>query len=88
MGERGGVSVGVLPTAEDWARFFERLRKISRQYGALGGAKNHMIVLPDADLEMVADAVVGSVFGSAGQRCPAGSVVVGVGDVYEPVRGW
>ena len=36
--------------------------------------------------EMVADAVVGSVFGSAGQRCLAGSVVVGVGDVYEPVR--
>ena len=53
---------------------------------ALGGAKNHMIVLPDADYDLVADAVVSSIFGSAGQRCLAGSVVVGVADAYDSIR--
>jgi malonate-semialdehyde dehydrogenase (acetylating)/methylmalonate-semialdehyde dehydrogenase len=53
---------------------------------ALGGAKNHMIVLPDADLEATMDAVVSSVFGAAGQRCLAGSVVVAVADAYRPAR--
>ena len=53
---------------------------------ALGGAKNHMIVLPDADYDLVADAVVSSIFGSAGQRCLAGSVVVGVADAYAGIR--
>ena len=53
---------------------------------ALGGAKNHMIVLPDADPDLVNEALIGSLFGSAGQRCLAGSVIVGVGDAYEPVR--
>ena len=53
---------------------------------ALGGAKNHMIVLPDADYDLVADAVVSSIFGSAGQRCLAGSVVVGVADAYANIR--
>jgi malonate-semialdehyde dehydrogenase (acetylating)/methylmalonate-semialdehyde dehydrogenase len=47
---------------------------------ALGGAKNHMVVLPDADLELAADAAVNAAFGSAGQRCMAISVVVTVGD--------
>ena len=65
---------------------YERAGAAGKRVQALGGAKNHMIVLPDADPEMVAEAVVSSVFGSAGQRCLAGSVVVGVGDVYEPVR--
>ena len=65
---------------------YARAGAAGKRVQALGGAKNHMIVLPDADPGMVAEAVVGSVFGSAGQRCLAGSVVVGVGDVYEPVR--
>ena len=65
---------------------YARAAAAGKRVQALGGAKNHMIVLPDADPEMVADAVVGSVFGSAGQRCLAGSMVVGVGDVYEPMR--
>ena len=65
---------------------YERAGAAGKRVQALGGAKNHMIVLPDADPAMVADAVVGSVFGSAGQRCLAGSVVVGVGDAYEPMR--
>ncbi len=65
---------------------YERAGAAGKRVQALGGAKNHMIVLPDADPEMVAEAVVSSVFGSAGQRCLAGSVVVGVGDAYGPMR--
>jgi malonate-semialdehyde dehydrogenase (acetylating) / methylmalonate-semialdehyde dehydrogenase len=53
---------------------------------ALGGAKNHMIVLPDADMEQSTQAVLDSLFGAAGQRCLAGSVIVGVGEAYEPLR--
>ena len=52
---------------------------------ALGGAKNHMIVLPDADVEMAADAAVSAAYGSAGERCMAVSQVVAVGNVAEPL---
>ena len=47
---------------------------------ALGGAKNHMVVMPDADMEQVTDALIGSAYGSAGERCMAISVVVAVGE--------
>ncbi len=50
---------------------------------ALGGAKNHMLVLPDADLDLVADAAVNAGFGSAGERCMAISALVAVGDVAD-----
>ena len=50
---------------------------------ALGGAKNHMVVLPDADLDIAADAAINAGFGSAGERCMAISVVVAVGDVAD-----
>ena len=50
---------------------------------ALGGGKNHMIVLPDADLDMAADAAVSASFGAAGQRCMAVSVVVAVGNIAD-----
>src|SRR6266511_1406159 len=52
---------------------------------ALGGAKNHMVVLPDADVDMAADAAVSAAYGSAGERCMAISVVVPVGDVAGPL---
>jgi malonate-semialdehyde dehydrogenase (acetylating)/methylmalonate-semialdehyde dehydrogenase len=48
---------------------------------ALGGAKNHMVVMPDADLDMAVDALVGAAYGSAGERCMAISVAVAVGEV-------
>ena len=54
---------------------------------ALGGAKNHAVVLPDADLEFAADALVGAAYGSAGERCMAISAVVAVGDAAEPLVG-
>ena len=50
---------------------------------ALGGAKNHMVVLPDADLELAADSAVSAAYGSAGERCMAISVLVTVGDVAD-----
>jgi malonate-semialdehyde dehydrogenase (acetylating)/methylmalonate-semialdehyde dehydrogenase len=52
---------------------------------ALAGAKNHMVVLPDADIDMAADAAVSAGYGSAGERCMAISVVVAVGDAAEPL---
>ena len=48
---------------------------------ALGGAKNHMVVMPDADMDKVVDALMGAAYGSAGERCMAISVAVLVGDV-------
>jgi malonate-semialdehyde dehydrogenase (acetylating)/methylmalonate-semialdehyde dehydrogenase len=54
---------------------------------ALGGAKNHMVVLPDADLDIAADAAINAGFGSAGERCMAISVVVAVGDIADDLIG-
>jgi malonate-semialdehyde dehydrogenase (acetylating) / methylmalonate-semialdehyde dehydrogenase len=51
---------------------------------ALGGAKNHAVVLPDADLDFAAEAIIGAAYGSAGERCMAISAVVAVGDVADP----
>jgi malonate-semialdehyde dehydrogenase (acetylating)/methylmalonate-semialdehyde dehydrogenase len=79
-----GVSfVGSSATAR---AVYARAAACGKRVQALGGAKNHMIVLPDAELDPTVDALLGSLFGSTGQRCLAGSVVVGVGDAYEPVR--
>jgi malonate-semialdehyde dehydrogenase (acetylating)/methylmalonate-semialdehyde dehydrogenase len=52
---------------------------------ALGGAKNHAVVLPDADLAFTADALIGAAYGSAGERCMAVSVVVAVGEAGDPL---
>ncbi|NNF54755.1 MAG: CoA-acylating methylmalonate-semialdehyde dehydrogenase [Acidimicrobiales bacterium] len=52
---------------------------------ALGGAKNHMVVLPDADIDQAADAAVSAAYGSAGERCMAISVIVAVGNVADPL---
>ncbi|MFI5524922.1 CoA-acylating methylmalonate-semialdehyde dehydrogenase [Streptomyces platensis] len=54
---------------------------------ALGGAKNHMLVLPDADLDLAADSAINAAYGSAGERCMAISVVVAVGDTADPLIG-
>jgi malonate-semialdehyde dehydrogenase (acetylating)/methylmalonate-semialdehyde dehydrogenase len=52
---------------------------------ALGGAKNHLVVMPDADLEQATDALIGSAYGSAGERCMAISIAVAVGQAAEPL---
>jgi malonate-semialdehyde dehydrogenase (acetylating)/methylmalonate-semialdehyde dehydrogenase len=59
---------------------YETGTKHGKRVQALGGAKNHMVVLPDADIEMAADAAVSAAYGSAGERCMAISQVVAVGD--------
>ena len=64
---------------------YETATKNGKRTQALGGAKNHMIVLPDADIDMAADAAVSAAYGSAGERCMAISVVVCVGDVADPL---
>jgi malonate-semialdehyde dehydrogenase (acetylating)/methylmalonate-semialdehyde dehydrogenase len=74
--------VGSTPIAQ---YIYETGTKNGKRVQALGGAKNHMIVLPDADIDMAADAAVSAAYGSAGERCMAVSVVVAVGDVAEPL---
>jgi malonate-semialdehyde dehydrogenase (acetylating)/methylmalonate-semialdehyde dehydrogenase len=64
---------------------YETGTRNGKRIQALGGAKNHMIVLPDADLDLAADAAVSAAFGSAGERCMAISVLVAVGSVADPL---
>src|SRR5712691_8310538 len=76
--------VGSTPIAK---YVYESGTKAGKRVQALAGAKNHMIVLPDADVDMAADAAVSAGYGSAGERCMAVSVVVAVGDVADPLVG-
>src|SRR4051812_10861797 len=64
---------------------YERAAKAVKRVQALGGAKNHMVVMPDAVIDKTVDGIVGSAFGAAGQRCMAGSVVVTVGEAHDRV---
>ena len=74
--------VGSTPVAK---YIYETGTAHGKRVQALGGAKNHMVVLPDADLDAAADAAVSAGYGSAGERCMAISVVVAVGDVAGPL---
>jgi len=79
-GIRAVSFVGSTPIAR---HVYETAAAHGKRVQALGGAKNHMVVLPDADLEQAADAAVSAGFGSAGERCMAISVVVAVGPVAD-----
>ena len=57
----------------------------NKRVQALGGAKNHMVVMPDADLDQATDALMGAAYGSAGERCMAISVAVAVGKIADPL---
>jgi malonate-semialdehyde dehydrogenase (acetylating)/methylmalonate-semialdehyde dehydrogenase len=59
--------------------------KRGKRVQALGGAKNHLVVMPDANVEQAADALSGAAYGSAGERCMAISVAVAVGDIADPL---
>ncbi len=72
--------VGSTPIAR---YIYETGTRHGKRVQALGGAKNHMIVLPDADLDLAADSAVSAAYGSSGQRCMAISVLVAVGDVAD-----
>ena len=66
---------------------YERAAKAGKRVQALGGAKNHMVVMPDAVIDKTVEGIIASAFGAAGQRCMAGSVVVTVGDAHEQLLG-
>jgi malonate-semialdehyde dehydrogenase (acetylating) / methylmalonate-semialdehyde dehydrogenase len=74
--------VGSTPIAR---HIYETGTKADKRVQALGGAKNHMVVLPDADVDAAADAAISAGYGSAGERCMAISVVVAVGSIAEPL---
>ncbi|MCG5213775.1 CoA-acylating methylmalonate-semialdehyde dehydrogenase [Streptosporangium sp. KLBMP 9127] len=74
--------VGSTPVAR---HVHERAGRSGKRVQALGGAKNHAVVLPDADLDFAADQIAGAAYGSAGQRCMAISAVVAVGDAAGPL---
>jgi malonate-semialdehyde dehydrogenase (acetylating)/methylmalonate-semialdehyde dehydrogenase len=72
--------VGSAPVAR---LVYEGAAKSGKRVQALGGAKNHMVVMPDAVIDETVKGIIGSAFGAAGQRCMAGSVVVTVGDAHD-----
>jgi malonate-semialdehyde dehydrogenase (acetylating)/methylmalonate-semialdehyde dehydrogenase len=74
--------VGSTPIAK---HIYETCARNGKRVQALGGAKNHAVVLPDADLEFAADALIGAAYGSAGERCMAISAVVAVGAAADPL---
>ncbi|MEN9417475.1 MAG: methylmalonate-semialdehyde dehydrogenase MmsA, partial [Pseudomonadota bacterium] len=74
--------VGSTPIAQ---YIYETGARHGKRVQALGGAKNHMVVMPDADIDQAVDALIGSAYGSAGERCMAISVAVLVGDVGERI---
>ena len=74
--------VGSTPVAE---HVYRTASENGKRVQALGGAKNHLVVLPDADMDQAADALVGAGYGSAGERCMAISAVVAVGGSAEPL---
>jgi len=74
--------VGSTPVAE---HIYAEASRRGKRAQALGGAKNHLVVMPDADITRAADALIGSAYGSAGERCMAISVAVAVGDAADPL---
>mgnify|MGYP002719165741 FL=1 len=74
--------VGSTPIAQ---YIYETGARNGKRVQGLGGAKNHMVVMPDADIEKTVDALMGAAYGSAGERCMAISVAVLVGDVGDKV---
>jgi malonate-semialdehyde dehydrogenase (acetylating)/methylmalonate-semialdehyde dehydrogenase len=74
--------VGSTPIAK---YIYETATGAGKRVQALGGAKNHMIVLPDADIDMAADAAISAGYGSAGERCMAIATIVAVGDAHDPL---
>jgi malonate-semialdehyde dehydrogenase (acetylating) / methylmalonate-semialdehyde dehydrogenase len=74
--------VGSTPVAE---RIYAEASRFGKRAQVLGGAKNHLVVMPDADIAQAADALIGSAYGSAGERCMAISVAVTVGEAADPL---
>ena len=82
---RGINAVSFVGSAPVARIVYERAGATGKRVQALGGAKNHMVVMPDAEVAETVKGIIGSAFGAAGQRCMAGSVLVTVGDARERV---
>jgi malonate-semialdehyde dehydrogenase (acetylating) / methylmalonate-semialdehyde dehydrogenase len=87
LDHRGIDAVSFVGSAPVAKLVYERAAKAGKRVQALGGAKNHMVVMPDAVVDKTVEGIIGSAFGAAGQRCMAGSVVVAVGDAHEQLMG-
>jgi malonate-semialdehyde dehydrogenase (acetylating)/methylmalonate-semialdehyde dehydrogenase len=83
LGHPGIAAVSFVGSTPVARHIYETGTRAGKRVQALGGAKNHMVVLPDADLDLAADSAVSAGYGSAGERCMAISVLVTVGDVAE-----
>ena len=79
-------AVSFVGSASTAAYIYERAAANKKRVQALGGAKNSMLVMPDAIMDKTADNIIGSAFGAAGQRCMAGSIVVAVGGAWKDLQ--
>ena len=86
LDHRGVAAVSFVGSTPVARHVYERGAVAGKRVQALGGAKNHMVVLPDADMAQTAAALMGAAYGSAGERCMAISVAVAVGAAAEPLR--
>ncbi|MGO9902532.1 MAG: CoA-acylating methylmalonate-semialdehyde dehydrogenase [Solirubrobacteraceae bacterium] len=87
LGHPGIDAVSFVGSAPVARHVYERAAQSGKRVQALGGAKNYMVVMPDAVVDKTAEGIIGSAFGAAGQRCMAGSVIVTVGDAHEQLMG-
>ena len=76
-------SISFVGSSKVASYIYEKSAAFNKRVQALGSAKNHMVVMPDADIEQASDALIGAAYGSAGERCMAISVAVAVGDVAD-----
>ncbi len=83
LGHPGIDAVSFVGSAPVARIVYERAAQTGKRVQALGGAKNHMVAMPDAVVDKTVDGIIGSAFGAAGQRCMAGSVLVTVGEAHE-----
>ncbi len=76
-------SISFVGSSKVAAYIYEKSASFNKRVQALGSAKNHMVIMPDADIEQASDALIGAAYGSAGERCMAISVAVAVGNVAD-----
>ena len=86
LGHPGVAGISFVGSSAVAEQIYRQAAANGKRVQALGGAKNHIVVMPDADLDQAVQNVRESLFGCAGQRCLAGSVVVGTGKAYESFR--
>ena len=81
LSEENIAAVSFVGSSKVASYIYQKAAQFNKRVQALGSAKNHMVIMPDADIEQASDALIGAAYGSAGERCMAISVAVAVGDV-------